>query len=84
MDVTIGEGAILDPPSNPRLRGSGPIRRVLRLAAKLDCCGTQSSLNGYVFAIAGVRRHSMAASAAITMVTMNSPITIIRSTEPSC
>ena len=38
----------------------------------------------YVDAVAGVRRHSIAASPTITMVTTNRPTTIIRSTDPSC
>jgi hypothetical protein len=44
----------------------------------------RSSWGGYVDAVAGVRLHSIAASAMITMVTTNRPTTIILSTDPSC
>ena len=40
--------------------------------------------SGYIDAVAGVRRHSIAAAATITIVTTNRPTTIIRSTDPSC
>jgi hypothetical protein len=84
MDVTAGQGPSWIRRRIARLREEQADQLGISIAGETRLLRDPSSLNGYVFAIAGVRRHSMAASAAITMVTMNSPTTIIRSTEPSC
>jgi hypothetical protein len=84
MDVTAGQGPSWIRRRITRLREERADQMGISIAGETRLLRDPSSLNGYVFAIAGVRRHSMAASAAITMVTMNNPTTIIRSTEPSC
>ena len=77
------ESAILHPSNGP-VDAERANQNPCLAAAKLACCGTYASLDGYVEAVAGIRRHSIAASRTITMVTTNSPTTIIHSTDPSC
>jgi len=67
-----------------RIRSARSGFKFRRQLPESDCCGAAASQNLYVDAVAGVRRHSMAASAPNRRVATNSPTTIIRSTDPSC